>query len=97
MSVTDAGAAAASAALGIGSLVGAVSDPTHDRFGPVAKIGSGLSDAAWKALRKRLDVDATRRRNAPTEREIIEMLPSAARDSPPRRSQPLTAACCSPE
>ena len=45
-------------ALGIGSLVGAVYDPAHDRFRTVAKIGSGLSDAAWKALRKHLDADA---------------------------------------
>jgi DNA ligase-1 len=40
---------------GIGSLLGAVYDPAHDRFRTVAKIGSGLSDAAWKALRRRLD------------------------------------------
>jgi DNA ligase-1 len=51
-------------ALGIGSLVGAVYDPRHDRFRTVAKIGSGLSDAAWKAMRKRLDADATPRRPA---------------------------------
>ncbi|MGZ3331124.1 MAG: ATP-dependent DNA ligase [Gemmatimonadaceae bacterium] len=47
------------ASLGIGSLVGAVYDPTHDRFRTVAKIGSGLTDAAWKQLRSRLDEDAT--------------------------------------
>ncbi len=52
------------AALGIGSLVGAVYDPTHDRFRTVAKIGSGLSDSAWKQLRFRLDEDATRRKPA---------------------------------
>jgi DNA ligase-1 len=46
-------------ALGIGSLLGAVYDPAHDRFRTVAKIGSGLSDAAWNSLRKRLDADAT--------------------------------------
>jgi DNA ligase-1 len=51
-------------ALGIGSLVGAVYDPKHDRFRTVAKIGSGLSDTAWKAMRKRLDADATPRRPA---------------------------------
>lgn len=51
-------------ALGIGSLVGAVYDPRQDRFRTVAKIGSGLSDAAWKAMRKRLDADAVPRRPA---------------------------------
>jgi DNA ligase-1 len=43
------------ASLGIGSLLGAVYDPRGDRFRTVAKIGSGLSDQAWKALRRRLD------------------------------------------
>jgi len=52
------------AAFGIGSLVGAVYDPAHDRFRTVAKIGSGLSDAAWKAMRKRLAADATPTRPA---------------------------------
>jgi DNA ligase-1 len=48
------------AALGIGSLLGAVYDPPHDRFRTVAKIGSGLSDAAWRDLRAVLDERATR-------------------------------------
>ncbi len=43
------------AALGIGSLLGAVYDPRHDRFRTVAKIGSGPSEAEWRALRLRLD------------------------------------------
>ena len=51
-------------ALGIGSLVGAVYDPDHDRFRTVAKIGSGLTDAAWKAIRKQLEADATGSRPA---------------------------------
>lgn len=51
-------------ALGIGSLVAAVYDPVHDRFRTVAKIGSGLSDVAWKELRARLDADATRTKPA---------------------------------
>jgi DNA ligase-1 len=55
------------AALGIGSLLGAVYDPSHDRFRTVAKIGSGLSDAAWKHLRARLDKDATTRKPARVE------------------------------
>jgi DNA ligase-1 len=45
------------APLGIGSLLGAVYDPRHDRFRTVAKIGSGLSDSAWRELRARLDRD----------------------------------------
>jgi hypothetical protein len=49
--------------LGIGSLLAAVYDPTHDRFRTVAKIGSGLSDAAWQGLRARLDRDAIRVRH----------------------------------
>ncbi len=48
------------AALGIGSLLAAVRDPAHDRFRTVAKIGSGLSESAWRDLRGRLDKRATR-------------------------------------
>lgn len=48
----------ARAKLGIGSLVGAVYDPEADVFRTVAKVGSGLSDAAWVALREALDEDA---------------------------------------
>jgi DNA ligase-1 len=51
-------------ALGIGSLLGAVYDPEHDRFRTVAKIGSGLSDSGWKSIRKQLDADATKARPA---------------------------------
>ncbi|HEX5830298.1 MAG TPA: ATP-dependent DNA ligase, partial [Gemmatimonadaceae bacterium] len=47
------------AALGIGSLVGAVYDPAHDRFRTVAKIGSGLAESEWKELRAMLDACAT--------------------------------------
>jgi DNA ligase-1 len=43
------------AALGIGSLLGAIYDPEHDRFRTVAKIGSGPSEAEWRALRRQLD------------------------------------------
>ena len=50
------------AALGIGSLLAAAYDPGHDRFRTVAKIGSGLSEAAWKDLRLRLDQRACRSR-----------------------------------
>jgi len=50
------------ASLGIGSLLAAVYDPAHDRFRTVAKIGSGLSDEDWRALRARLDRDAIRKR-----------------------------------
>jgi DNA ligase-1 len=47
------------AALGIGSLLAAAYDPEHDRFRTAAKIGTGLSEPAWKELRARLDLDAT--------------------------------------
>jgi len=43
------------AALGVGSLLGAVYDPRRDRFRTVAKIGSGLSEREWLALRRRMD------------------------------------------
>lgn len=43
------------ASLGIGSLLGAVYDPEHDRFRTVAKIGSGPSEAEWRGLRRLLD------------------------------------------
>ena len=52
------------AALGIGSLLGAVYDPEHDRFRTVAKIGSGMSDEEWKALRRELDTRAVHERPA---------------------------------
>ncbi len=50
------------AALGIGSLLGAVYDPARDRFRTVAKIGSGLSEQEWKELRAMLEKHATERR-----------------------------------
>lgn len=43
------------AALGIGSLLAAVYDPKRDRFRTVAKIGSGLTERAWRDLRATLD------------------------------------------
>jgi DNA ligase-1 len=46
------------AALGIGSLLGAIYDPTHDRFRTVAKIGSGPSEQQWRELRVLLDGQA---------------------------------------
>jgi DNA ligase-1 len=52
------------AALGIGSLLAAVYDPKHDRFRTVAKIGSGLSERAWKDLRGRLDQNLARKKPA---------------------------------
>jgi DNA ligase-1 len=47
------------AKLGIGSLLAAVYDPEHDRLRTVAKIGSGASEAEWRALRAQLDRAAT--------------------------------------
>jgi DNA ligase-1 len=46
------------ARLGIGSLLGAVYDPMHDRFRTVAKIGSGPSERQWRELRTMLDRQA---------------------------------------
>ena len=50
------------AALGVGSLLAAIRDPTGERFRTVAKIGSGLSDSAWRDLRAELDKQASRTR-----------------------------------
>jgi DNA ligase-1 len=52
------------ASLGIGSLVAACYDAKNDRFRTVAKIGSGLSDTAWKELRALLDRDRARQKPA---------------------------------
>ena len=48
------------ATFGIGSLLAAVYDPKGDRYRTVAKIGSGLTDAAWKTLRTQLDRNTTK-------------------------------------
>jgi DNA ligase-1 len=58
------------AAFGIGSLLGAVYDDKHDRFRTVAKIGSGLSDSAWREMRKRLDAASTKKKPARVESVI---------------------------
>jgi DNA ligase 1 len=50
------------AALGVGSLLAGVYDDVHDRYRTIAKIGSGLSEAEWKALRRRLDQQTVRRK-----------------------------------
>jgi DNA ligase-1 len=52
------------AALGIGAILGAVYDSKADRFRTLARVASGLSDAAWVALRKRLEKTAVNRRPA---------------------------------
>lgn len=43
------------AKFGIGSLLAAVYDPEHDLFRTVTKIGSGLTDAEWMDIKRRLD------------------------------------------
>ncbi|HEY7636342.1 MAG TPA: ATP-dependent DNA ligase [Gemmatimonadales bacterium] len=58
------------AALGIGSLLGAVYDPAEDRFRTVAKIGSGPSDQQWRELRKLLDSQALRSKPARVDSRI---------------------------
>lgn len=59
------------AALGIGSLLAAAYDPEGDRFRTVAKIGSGPSDAEWRALRAALDRRAVRDRPRQVESRIV--------------------------
>ena len=41
------------AALGVGALLVAVYDPERDVFTSITKIGTGLSDAEWRAVRER--------------------------------------------
>lgn len=43
------------AGFGIGAFLVGVYNPTHDRFETIAKIGTGLSDQAWKDLKKKCD------------------------------------------
>lgn len=43
------------APLGIGSVLGAVYAADQDRYRTVARVGSGLSDVAWRQLREHLD------------------------------------------
>ena len=43
------------ASLGIGSVLGAVHDAGHDRYRSVARVGSGLSDVAWRRLHDQLE------------------------------------------
>lgn len=52
------------AKLGIGSLLGGVYDARHDRFRTVAKIGSGLTEEGWRALRTQLDRTTVSKRPA---------------------------------
>lgn len=43
------------ATFGIGAFLVGVYNPSHDRFETIAKIGTGLSDQAWKEIKKRCD------------------------------------------
>jgi DNA ligase 1 len=43
------------AAFGVGALLVGVYDAEHDEFATVTKIGTGLSDAEWRAVRERCD------------------------------------------
>lgn len=43
------------APLGIGSVLGAVYAAEQDRYRTVARVGTGLSDAAWRQLREQLE------------------------------------------
>lgn len=46
------------AKFGIGALLCAVYDKANDRFRTVGKVGSGLTDAGWVAMREKLDAIA---------------------------------------
>jgi DNA ligase-1 len=59
------------ATLGIGSLLGAVYDPAHDRFRTVAKIGSGPSERQWRELRESLDRQAVAARPRRVDSRIV--------------------------
>jgi DNA ligase 1 len=59
------------AATGIGSLLAGVYDPAGDRFRTVAKIGSGPSDAQWRALRDALERYASASRPARVDSLIV--------------------------
>jgi DNA ligase 1 len=58
------------AALGIGSVLGAVYDPVQDRYRTVARVGSGLDDAGWRRLRERLDALRVPQRPAQVEAAV---------------------------
>jgi hypothetical protein len=59
------------AALGIGSLLGAVYDPVHDRFRTVAKIGSGPSEQQWRELHRQLQRQAVRSRPRRVDSRVV--------------------------
>jgi DNA ligase-1 len=59
------------AALGIGSLLGAVYDPVQDRFRTVAKIGSGPTDQQWRELRTLLERRAVRSKPRRVDARVI--------------------------
>jgi DNA ligase 1 len=59
------------AAAGIGSLLAGVYDPAGDRFRTVAKIGSGPSEAQWRALRDALERYASASRPARVDSLIV--------------------------
>lgn len=46
------------ASFGIGAFLAAVYNEKHDTFQTIAKVGTGLSDSAWKELKKRCDAQA---------------------------------------
>jgi DNA ligase-1 len=59
------------APLGIGSLLGAVYDPEHDRFRTVAKIGSGPSEQQWRELHRQLQRQAVRSRPRRVDSRVV--------------------------
>jgi DNA ligase-1 len=59
------------AALGVGALLVAVYDPDRDIFVSVTKIGTGLSDAEWRAVRERCDPFERDQKPARVESKLI--------------------------
>jgi DNA ligase-1 len=59
------------AALGVGALLVAVYDPERDVFASVSKIGTGLTDAEWQAVRERCAPFVSEHRPARVESSIM--------------------------
>jgi len=59
------------AAFGVGALLVAVYDPERDMFPSVTKIGTGLSDAEWQAVRERCAPFVSEHKPARVESSIV--------------------------
>jgi DNA ligase-1 len=59
------------AGLGVGALLVAVYDPARDLFPSITKIGTGLTDAEWRAVRERCAPFVTEEKPARVESTIV--------------------------